>query len=86
MRCARAITLFSLAALLLVAVPAADARKPRPYVKSVTPLRASVGEEMTIQGFYFTHGYAENTVVFVARDGRVSLRQVRALDARRRSR
>ncbi len=27
---------------------------------------------MTIQGFYFTPGYAENTVVFVAQDGRVS--------------
>ena len=72
MRRARAITLLSLTALLLVAVPAADARKPRPYVKSVTPLSASVGEEMTIQGFYFTPGYAENTVVFVAKDGRVA--------------
>ncbi|MGH3118365.1 MAG: hypothetical protein ACRDQ2_14885 [Gaiellales bacterium] len=72
MRRARAISLLSLTALLLVAVPAADARKPRPYVKSVTPLSASVGEEMTIQGFYFTPGYAENTVVFVAKDGRVS--------------
>ena len=27
---------------------------------------------MTIEGFYFTPGYAENTVVFVAQDGRVS--------------
>jgi hypothetical protein len=72
MRHARALTLLSLTALLLVAVPAADARKPRPYVKSVTPLSASVGEEMTIQGFYFTPGYAENTVVFVSHDGRVS--------------
>jgi hypothetical protein len=72
MRRARAITLLCLTALLLVAVPAADARKPRPYVKSVTPLSASVGEEMTIKGFYFTPGYAENTVVFVSRDGRVA--------------
>src|SRR5215210_2305327 len=72
MRHARAITLLSLMALLLVAVPAADARKPRPYVKSVNPLSASVGEEMTIEGFYFRPGYAENTVVFVAKDGRVS--------------
>lgn len=72
MRRARAITLLSLTALLLVAVPAADARKPRPYVKSVTPLSASVGEEMTIEGFYFRPGYAENTVVFVSQDGRVS--------------
>lgn len=70
-RTARAIALLLLAALLL-GVPAADARAPRPYVKSVSPLRASVGESMTIQGFYFRKGYAENTVVFVASDGRVS--------------
>ena len=57
---------------VLLAVPAADARTARPYVKSVTPLRASVGEEMTLQGFYFRKGYAENTVVFIANDGRVS--------------
>ena len=71
MRHARSITLLSLTTLLF-AVPAADARKPRPYVKSVTPLNVSVGELMTIQGFYFRKGYAENTVVFVAGDGRVS--------------
>jgi hypothetical protein len=71
MRHARAIALLLLATLLL-AVPAADARTARPYVKSVTPLRASVGEEMTLQGFYFRKGYAENTVVFIANDGRVS--------------
>jgi hypothetical protein len=71
MRYARAIALLLLATLLL-AVPAANARTARPYVKSVTPLRASVGEEMTIQGFYFRKGYAENTVVFIAHDGRVS--------------
>ena len=71
MRHARAIALLSLAAVLL-AVPAAQARKPRPFVKSVSPLRASVGEEMTVQGFYFRKGYAENTVVFIADDGRVS--------------
>jgi hypothetical protein len=71
MRYARAIALLLLA-ILLLAVPAADARAPRPYVKSVTPLRASVGEQMTIQGFYFRKGYAENTVVFMAKDGRVS--------------
>ncbi len=71
MRHARSITLLSLLTLLL-AVPAADARTPRPYVKSVTPLTASVGEQMTVQGFYFRKGYAENTVVFVANDGRVS--------------
>jgi len=71
MRHARAIALLSLAAVLL-AVPAAQARKPRPFVKSVSPLRASVGEEMTVQGFYFRKGYAENTVVFIAGDGRVS--------------
>ena len=67
----RAITLLSLTSLLLAA-PLAEARSPRPYVKSVSPLRASVGEQMTITGFYFTPGYAENVVVFVARDGRVS--------------
>jgi hypothetical protein len=71
MRYARAISLLSLTAVLF-AVPAADARTPRPFVKSVSPLRASVGEEMTLQGFYFRKGYAENTVVFVAADGRVS--------------
>ena len=71
MRYARSITLLLLA-ILLLAVPAADARAPRPYVKSVTPLRASVGEQMTLQGFYFRKGYAENTVVFIAKDGRVS--------------
>ncbi len=70
-RTARSIALLLLATLLL-GVPAADARTPRPYVKSVSPLRASVGEQMTIQGFYFRKGYAENTVVFVAGDGRVS--------------
>jgi len=70
-RTARSAPLLLLAALLL-GVPAADARAPRPYVKSVTPLRASVGEQMTVQGFYFRKGYAENTVVFVASDGRVS--------------
>lgn len=68
---ARLIALLSLAALLLAA-PLAEATAPRPYVKSVSPLRASVGEKMTIQGFYFTPGYAENTVVLVSRDGRVS--------------
>ncbi len=67
----RAITLLSLAALLL-ASPLAEAREPRPYVKSVSPLSVSVGEVMTIKGFYFTPGYPENVVVFVARDGRVS--------------
>ena len=71
MRYARSITLLSLLTLLL-AIPAADARTPRPYVKSVTPLSASVGEQMTVQGYYFRKGYAENTVVFVANDGRVS--------------
>ena len=71
MRFARAIALLSLSTLLL-AVPASDARTPRPYVKSVSPLRASVGEQMTVQGFYFRKGYAENTVVFIADDGRVS--------------
>ena len=70
-RTSRAIALLLLATLLL-GVSAADARTPRPYVKSVSPLRASVGELMTIQGFYFRKGYAENTVVFVASDGRVS--------------
>jgi hypothetical protein len=71
MRITRAITLFSLACLLLAA-PLAEARTPRPYVKSVSPLRASVGEKMTLQGYYFTPGYAENMVVLVASDGRVS--------------
>jgi len=71
MRYARAITLLSLT-VLLAATPLAEAKTPRPYVKSVTPLRASVGEKMTIQGFYFTPGYAENMVVLVRRDGRVS--------------
>ena len=71
MRITRAITLLSLGALL-IAAPLAEARTPRPYVKSVSPLRASVGEKMTLQGFYFTPGYAENTVVLVSRDGRVS--------------
>jgi hypothetical protein len=68
---ARAIALLSLMAFLM-AVPSVHARTPRPYVKSVTPLAASVGEQMTVQGFYFRKGYAENTVVFVANDGRVS--------------
>ncbi len=71
MRCARAIALLSLMTLLLT-VSVAHARTPRPYVKSVTPLAASVGEKMTVKGFYFRKGYAENTVVFVSRDGRVS--------------
>jgi hypothetical protein len=71
MRRVRAIALFSLLALLTTA-PLADARKPRPYVKSVSPLRVAVGDTMTIQGFYFRRGYAENTVVFVAKGGRVS--------------
>ena len=71
MRYARAITLLSLIALL-VASPLAEARTARPYVKSVTPLNVSVGELLTIKGFYFTKGYAENVVVFVAGDGRVS--------------
>ena len=66
----RAITLLSLAALLL-ASPLAEARQPRPFVKSVSPLSVSVGEPMTLKGYYFTPGYAENVVVFVARDGRV---------------
>ena len=71
MRHARAIALLSLLSLLVTA-PLADARKPRPYVKSVSPLRVAVGDTMTIQGFYFRRGYAENTVVFIAKDGRVS--------------
>src|SRR5919106_2979225 len=71
MRYARSIALLCLMTPLL-AVPAADARTPRPYVKTVTPLNVSVGETMTVEGFYFRKGYAENTVVFVAADGRVS--------------
>ena len=71
MRHARSIALLSLLTLLATA-PLADARKPRPYVKSVSPLRVAVGDTMTIQGFYFRRGYAENTVVFIANDGRVS--------------
>src|ERR671921_880011 len=71
MRTARAIALLVLVTLLL-AVPAADARTARPYVKSVTPLSVSVGELMTVKGYYFRKGYAENTVVFVSSDGRVS--------------
>ena len=68
----RATTLLLSLAALLLASPLAEAREPRPYVKSVSPLSVSVGELMTIKGFYFTPGYAENVVVFVARDGRVS--------------
>ena len=68
---ARVIALVSLTAFL-AATPLAEARDPRPYVKSVSPLRASVGEEMTVKGFYFTPGYRENVVVLVAGDGRVS--------------
>lgn len=75
MRHTRAISLFSLLALL-AAAPAAEARDPRPLVKSVTPLRASVGEVMTIQGRNFTPGDDTNVVVLVSRDGRV--RYVRA--------
>jgi hypothetical protein len=71
MRHARAIALLSLLTLLATA-PLADARKPRPYVKSVSPLRVAVGDTMTVNGFYFRRGYAENTVVFIAKDGRVS--------------
>ena len=71
MRHARVTTLLLLTALL-AAVPAAHARTPRPYVKSVTPLNVSVGEVLTVEGFYFRKGYAENTVVFVAPDGRVA--------------
>jgi hypothetical protein len=71
MRYTRAITLLSLVTVL-VASSLAEARTPRPYVQSVTPLNVSVGELMTIKGFYFTPGYAENVVVFVAKDGRVS--------------
>ncbi|HYI99021.1 MAG TPA: hypothetical protein VEX36_04990 [Thermoleophilaceae bacterium] len=41
-------------------------------MKSVSPLNVSVGEKMTVEGFYFTPGYAENMVVLVAKDGRVS--------------
>src|SRR5687768_3184236 len=70
-RHARSIVLLSLLTLLTTA-SFADARKPRPYVKSVAPLRVAVGDTMTIKGFYFTPGYAENTVVFITRDGRVS--------------
>src|SRR5688572_24064210 len=68
---ARLIALLSLT-VFLAATPLAQAREPRPFVKSVSPLRASVGEEMTIKGFYFTPGYAENVVVLVSRNGRVS--------------
>ena len=71
MRPPRALFLLCLFAFL-AAVPAAQAETPRPYVKGVTPLNPSVGEKMTLQGFYFTPGYAENMVVLVSRDGRVS--------------
>ena len=71
MRHTRAIALLSLLTLLATA-PLADARKPRPYVKSVAPLRVAVGDTMTVQGFYFRRGYAENTVVFMGKGGRVS--------------
>jgi hypothetical protein len=71
MRRPRSIALLSLTALLAVA-SVAHAETPRPYVKSVSPLRATVGEVMTVRGYYFIPGYAENTVVLVARDGHVS--------------
>jgi hypothetical protein len=75
MRNTRAISLFFLLALL-AAAPAAEAKDPRPVVKSVSPLRASVGEVMTIQGRNFTPGDDKNVVVLVSDDGRV--RYVRA--------
>lgn len=70
MRRARAISLLSLVTLL-VAAAVADARTPRPVVRSVSPLSASVGEVMTIQGRNFIPGYGQNMVVLVSSDGRV---------------
>ena len=64
MRRTRAIPLLCLVGLVAGA-PVAEAKKPRPKVKSVTPLAVSVGEVMTIQGRNFTPGHGENMVVLI---------------------
>jgi hypothetical protein len=55
-----------LVSALLAVVPAAASAKPAPYpkVKSVSPLRVSVGQTMTLRGSGFRSGKARNTVVF----------------------
>jgi hypothetical protein len=61
----------SLVLLSLAVAPAAQAATPSPVVKSVSPLRASVGEVMTISGRYFQPGESQNVVVFVNGAGKV---------------
>lgn len=71
MRHAHALLMLSLLGVL-ACVPAAEAKRAkRPVVKSVTPLRASVGEVMTVQGRRFIPGYGENVVVLISKDKRV---------------
>jgi hypothetical protein len=57
----------ALLALAVTAPGAAAADTPRPVVKSVSPLRAAVGEVMTITGRHFKPGQSTNVVVFVKR-------------------
>lgn len=61
-----------IALLALTAAPAAQAATPTPVVKSVSPLRASIGEVMTITGRYFNPGEAQNTVVFINSAGKLA--------------
>lgn len=65
------ICLLALSAVTLVAAaPASAAKGPKPTIKSVTPMRVSVGETLTIKGARFKPTKAANTVVFRAPNGR----------------
>ena len=69
----RAGLLAALAALLLGATAgtaAAATRAKLPVITSVKPMRAAIGDTLTIRGRHFRRGIGRNTVVFMRRLGR----------------
>lgn len=66
----RSTSLVTLSLLCLVAMPAAGAsgatKTPRPTVRSVAPMKAGVGDQLTIKGRNFVLGTKRNTVFFKA--------------------
>ena len=64
------LVLAALAACLVAAVPA-FARSKAPVIKSISPLKAKIGDTLTIRGSGFVSGARRNTVVFMGAGKRV---------------
>src|SRR6266498_3127490 len=64
------LALAALAACLVAAVPA-FARSKAPVVKSISPLKAKIGQKLTITGSHFVPGRKKDTVVFMGAGKRV---------------